>query len=102
MLNPIIREGLAALPDWQRTGREISHEQQWQDRLQQLIAYRKAGHPWPRTTPGVTGEEKHLGMWLRTQRYKHRHGQLSPARTQALESALPGWTTGRKPIIARS
>lgn len=96
VLNPVIREGLSALPDWQRKPREISHEQQWQDRLEELIAYRAAGHPWPRTTSDTTGQEKHLGMWLRSQRFNHRRGQLSPARAQTLESSLPSWTTGRK------
>jgi hypothetical protein len=96
VLNPVIRDGLAALPDWQLKPREIAHEQKWQDRLQELVAYRAAGQPWPRSTPSVTGQERELGVWLRGQRYKYRHGQLDPARNQALDAALPGWATGRK------
>ncbi|MBT2552702.1 helicase associated domain-containing protein [Arthrobacter sp. ISL-5] len=96
ILNPVIREGLAALPDWQRKPREAAGQQKWQDRFRELVAYRAAGHPWPRATPTVTGKEHELGVWLRGQRYKYKHGQLQPARAQALDTALPGWITGRK------
>jgi hypothetical protein len=71
-------------------------EAKWQDHLQRLAAYLAAGNPWPRTTPGVTGLEKELGGWLRSQRYKFRHGDLSSARADAMDDALPGWLTGRK------
>lgn len=96
VLNPVIGEGLSVLPGWRRKPREAREDQQWQDRLRQLAAYRAAGHPWPRTTPGVTGLEKELGGWLRTQRYKSSHGDLSSARSDTLDATLPGWLTGRK------
>ena len=96
ILNPVIGAGLSVLPDWRRKPREAREYEQWQDHLRQLAAYRAAGHPWPRTTPGVTGPEKELGGWLRSQRYKFRHRGLSPARSAALDAALPGWLTGRK------
>ncbi|RAM35414.1 helicase-associated protein [Arthrobacter globiformis] len=96
ILNPVIGAGLSVLPDWRRKPREAREDQQWQDHLQQLAAYTAAGHPWPRATPGVTGLEKDLGGWLRSQRYKFRHGDLSPARSDALDAAVPGWLTGRK------
>ena len=35
-------------------------------------------------------------VWLRGQRYRYKQGQLHPARVQALDTALPGWVTGRK------
>ena len=96
ILHPVIAAGLSVLPDWRRRPREVREEQQWQDHLQQLAAYRAAGHPWPRTTPGIPGPEKELGGWLRGQRYKFRHGDLTPDRTDALDAALPGWRAGRK------
>lgn len=96
ILNPVIGAGLSVLPDWRRKPREAREDGQWQDHLRQLAAYRAAGHPWPRTTPGVTGVEKELGGWLRSQRYRFRHGDLSSARSDALDAALPGWLTGRK------
>ncbi|WP_104140203.1 helicase associated domain-containing protein [Arthrobacter sp. ZGTC131] len=96
ILNPVIREGLAVLPDWQRKPGEAAGQQKWQDRFKELVAYRAAGNPWPRTTPTATGLERDLGIWLRGQRYKYKHGQLPPARAQALDTALPGWSTGRK------
>jgi helicase associated protein len=101
ILNPVIGEGLAALPDWLRKPREAAHQQRWQDRLQELVAYRAAGNHWPRTTPGATGQERELGIWLRNQRYKYKHGQLHPARARALDAALPGWITGRKAAHSR-
>ncbi|WP_240987167.1 helicase associated domain-containing protein [Arthrobacter sp. Soil736] len=101
ILNPVIGEGLAALPDWQRKPREAAHQQKWQDRLQELVAYRAAGNPWPRTTLTVTGQERELGIWLRGQRYKYKHGQLHPVRARALDAALPGWITGRKAAHTR-
>ena len=96
ILNPVIGAGLSVLPDWRRKPRQAKEDQRWQDRLQQLAAYRAAGHPWPRTTPGIPGPEKELGGWLRSQRYKFRHGDLPPARADALDEAVPGWRTGRK------
>lgn len=96
ILNPVIGEGLAVLPDWQRKPGEVAHQQKWENRIQELVDYRAAGHPWPRTTPTVTRQERELGVWLRNQRYKHRRSQLPPEQVQALDTALPGWITGRK------
>lgn len=96
ILNPVIGAGLSVLPDWRRKPREAREDQRWQDHLDGLAAHLAAGNPWPRTTPGVTGPEKELGGWLRTQRYKFRHGDLSAERSDALDAALPGWLAGRK------
>ena len=102
LLNRVIGEGLAVLPDWQRKPGEARREQKWQGRLQQLAAYRAAGRPWPRANSGVTELERELGRWLGTQRHKFRHGELSPARSEALDAALPGWLAGRKGAAERS
>ncbi|MFE4836043.1 helicase associated domain-containing protein [Arthrobacter sp. NPDC056691] len=67
-----------------------------QARLQELVAYRARGQPWPRSAPSVTGQEHEPGVWLRGQRHKYRQGQMDPARAQALDAALPGWADGRK------
>jgi len=96
ILNPVIAAGLSVLPDWRRKPREAREDEKWRDHLQRLAAYLAAGNPWPRTTPGVTGPEKELGGWLRSQRYKFRHGDLSSARADAMDDALPGWLNGRK------
>jgi hypothetical protein len=96
ILNPVIGDGLSVLPDWRRKPRETSEDEKWQDHLEQLAAYRTAGNSWPRSTPGVTGLEKELAGWLRTQRYKFRRGDLPCERSGALDNALPGWLTGRK------
>ena len=96
LLNRVIGEGLAVLPDWQRKPGEARREQKWRGRLQQLTAYRAAGRPWPRANSAVTELERDLGRWLSTQRHTLRQGELSPARSEALDAALPGWLTGRK------
>ncbi|WP_247046069.1 helicase associated domain-containing protein [Arthrobacter rhizosphaerae] len=41
------------------------------------------------------GVEHELGVWLHTQRYKTRRGELDPAKAAALDERLPGWTSGR-------
>lgn len=61
-----------------------------------LVAYRAAGHDWPRHKATVPGEEHELGVWLHTQRYKLRRGELEPAKEQAMDESLPGWRTGRQ------
>lgn len=42
---------------------DITRQKKWHDRFQELIAYRAAGNPWPRSTPAVTGQERELGIW---------------------------------------
>jgi hypothetical protein len=101
VLNRVIDEGLAVLPDWQRKPGEARREQKWQSRLQQLTAYRTAGRPWPRANSAVTELERDLGRWLSTQRHTLRQGELSPARSEALDAALPGWLEGRKGTAER-
>ena len=94
-LAPAFRQGLDVLPDWQRLPRPVADEVRWQDRLTALTAYRDAGNDWPLHKASVTDEEHDLGVWLHSQRQKARRGQLDPAKTRALDEALPGWRTGR-------
>jgi hypothetical protein len=58
--------------------------------LTALAAYRASGQDWPRHKATVTDQEHELGIWLHTQRFKHRRGELDPAK-----AAAPGWRTGR-------
>lgn len=95
-LAPAFRAGLAVLPDWQVAPRGLADEARWQDRLAALAAYRVAGRDWPRHKATITGEEHELGVWLHTQRYKLRRGQLDPAKAQALDAKAPGWRAGRQ------
>ena len=60
-----------------------------------MTAYRAEGHDWARHKSFVTGEEHELGVWLHTQRYKARRGELAPQKAEALDAAVPGWRTGR-------
>lgn len=94
-LAPAFRDGLAVLPGWEGKPRVEADEDRWQERLTALTAYRTAGHDWPRHKAFVTGEEHDLGVWLHTQRYKARRGELDPQKAEALDAAVPGWRSGR-------
>jgi hypothetical protein len=48
-LSPTYREGLKAIPDWDRQpSRKAKDEARWHQRLVELIDYMAAGHDWPR------------------------------------------------------
>ena len=94
-LAPEIRDGLACLPGWQGRPRADADEARWQTRLKELIQYRTTGKDWPRHKATDIGPEHALGVWLHTQRYRLHRGNLDPAKQQALDDAVPGWSTGR-------
>ena len=95
-LAPAFRDGVAVLPGWQGAPRALVDEARWQDRLAALAAYRVAGRDWPRHKATDTREEHELGVWLHTQRYKLRRGELDPAKALALDAEAPGWRAGRQ------
>lgn len=95
-LVPAFREGLAVLPGWEGKPRVEADEKRWHQRLAELKAYRAAGNDWPRHKAVITGQEHELGVWLHSQRFKQRRGQLDPAKTAALDEGAPGWRNGRK------
>lgn len=101
-LPPAFRDGLSVLPDWQDLRRANSDEVRWQGRLTALAEYRQSGQDWPRHKANIESPERELGVWLHTQRYKARRGELDPAKMAALDARLPGWrsgrTRGRKPL----
>lgn len=76
--------------------RAETDEARWQQRLTALIAYRAAGNDWPRHKASITGEEHELGVWLHSQRFKARRGELDGQKAAALDAAVPGWRTGRQ------
>ena len=94
-LPPALQEGLRVLPGWRGIPRSVADEARWQDRLAALAAYRASGEDWPRHKATVTGDEHELGVWLHTQRFMLRRGELAPARAEALDNAVPGWRIGR-------
>lgn len=94
-LAPAFRDGLAILPGWEGKPRVEADEDRWQERHTSLSAYLAAGNDWPRHKAFITGEEHLLGVWLHTQRYKARRGELDPQKAEALDAAVPGWRTGR-------
>lgn len=97
-LAPAYSEALSVLPDWERTERTpqtVASQARWQDRLAALTAYRASGKDWP-LYRGTAGEQHQLGVWLHRQRFERRRGELDPAKAAALDTAVPGWLTGRK------
>ncbi|KRE67751.1 hypothetical protein ASG92_14045 [Arthrobacter sp. Soil736] len=94
-LAPALREGLGVLPEWRGVPRAVADEARWQDQLAALAAYRASGQDWPRHKATVTGEEHELGVWLHTQRFMLRRGDLASAKVEPLDAAVPGWRTGR-------
>jgi hypothetical protein len=77
-LAPAFNEGLSVLSGWERNPRPVADEERWHEHLAALKSYRADGNDWPRHKAVVTGEEHELGVWLHTQRYKQRRGELAP------------------------
>jgi Helicase associated domain len=98
-LAPAVRDGLSCLPGWANRLRASADEARWQQRLAELSRYRMSGQDWPRhkstDTDTDTDTEHDLGVWLHTQRYKLRRGELDPAKKTALDATVPGWSSGR-------
>ncbi|MBT2520042.1 helicase associated domain-containing protein [Arthrobacter sp. ISL-28] len=86
----------AVLPDWQTPPRADADGARWQERLEALAAYPDAGSDRPRHKAVITSEEHDLGVWLHTQRYKQRRGELDGRKADALDATVPGWRTGRQ------
>ena len=95
ILDPAFRDGLAVLPHWQETPRAIADESRWWKRLAALIAHRASGQDWPRHKGATSDAEHQLGIWVHTQRFKLSRGELTAAKTEALDATIPGWRTGR-------
>lgn len=95
-LAPAYREGLDVLPGWEGTPRGVVFQTRWQEKLAALAAYRASGKDWP-LHQGSAGEEHELGAWLHRQRFEVHRGELDPQKAEALDAAVPGWRTGRKP-----
>ena len=94
-LDPAYRQGLARVPGWAGNRREATDEARWQGRLADLVGFRAEGHDWPRHQ-GYDSEREHiLGVWIHTQRYKRRRGELDPAKAKMLDETVPGWQVGR-------
>lgn len=94
-LDPVFKDGLARLSGWDENRREVEDEARWHDRLAQLAAYRQEGNDWPRHQKSDSDREHTLGIWLHTQRYTRRRGELEPVKAKLLDDAVPGWQKGR-------
>ena len=94
-LDPAYREVLAQVPGWRGNRRDAEDEARWHHRLAQLVDFRHEGNDWPRHKDCDSEREHILGVWIHTQRYKHRRSELDPAKIKLLNDAVPGWQTGR-------
>ncbi|MET1156587.1 Helicase associated domain protein [Arthrobacter sp.] len=57
--------------------------------------FREEGNGWPRHHDYGSEYEHTLGVWIHTQRYKLRRGELDPEKFKLLNAAGPGWQAGR-------
>jgi hypothetical protein len=94
-LSPPYRDGLTRVPEWAGNPRAAADEARWHDRLAQLADFRAEGNDWPRHRHYASEREHSLGVWIHTQRYKHRRGELAPEKVKLLDDSVPGWQTGR-------
>lgn len=95
-LSAAYREVLSVLPGWNAgPSYKARNDARWQQRLEELVAYRGGGNEWPRHKKSVTEQERVLGVWLHVQRISRRDGTLNPDREARLDALLPGWSEGR-------
>ncbi len=94
-LDPAYSSGLSRVPGWLENRREVEDEARWHHRLAQLVDFREEGNDWPRHRKTDSDREHTLGVWIHTQRYKRRRGELDPVKVRLLDDAVPGWQTGR-------
>jgi hypothetical protein len=94
-LHPACRDGLAPVPGWAGNPRAAADEARWHERLAQLADFRAEGNDWPRHHDYASEREHTLGVWIHTQRYKHRRDELATEKVKLLDQAVPGWQTGR-------
>lgn len=78
-----------------KTAGKSEGEARWHRRLDQLAAYRKEGNDWPRHKDCDSEREHIQGVWIHTQRYTRRRGELDPVKIKPLDDATPGWQAGR-------
>lgn len=64
-------------------------------RVAEVATYVAAGNEWPRHNKTDDQEERTLGVWLHSQRIRHRSGQLAQAKEKQLNEVIPGWRQGR-------
>ena len=88
-------ENLARLPGWDRNPRTALEEAKWHLRLAQLVDFREEGNDWPRHKKCDSEREHTLGVWIHSQRQKHRRGELEAEKVKRLDTAVPGWQAGR-------
>lgn len=94
-LSPTYSAGLQQIPGWEQRTRKTNDEARWNQRLQEITAYRAAGNDWPRHQKTDTEEERVLGMWQQIQRTKYRRNELDQDKKAQLNTLLPGWREGR-------
>lgn len=84
---------LGTLTGWNIDPFKRDLENHWQERLGQLVAYTAETGSYPRWKNYASEHEHAIGIWLHGQRQARTERRLIPHRRQALDAAVPGWTS---------
>ncbi|MCU6480139.1 helicase associated domain-containing protein [Arthrobacter sp. A2-55] len=79
------------LGDWITTDQEIFSDDHWQQRLADLLAFRKRFGRLPNRRHFQSDEEDALGIWMETQVSARNRGSMPAWRVEAMNAAFPGW-----------
>jgi hypothetical protein len=90
-IRPEMLELLGTIEAWDVPARTAADRQRWQHRLEDLQVFLEREERWPRYRGYKSEPERVLGVWLHTQKQKHRNGDLPKSYEQALTNATPGW-----------
>jgi hypothetical protein len=91
-LDPAYLDALAQVPGWAENPRAVADEARWHDHLAQLVDFRQEGNDWPRHHHYESEREHSLGVWIHSQRYKRRRGELDPVKG-SLHEFTNTWNT---------
>lgn len=94
-LLPARQNSLDSTGPWRELSRRFHDAATWYERLRLLTEFRAEHGRWPSYKNYADDAEKDAGVWLHVQRQQASREQLSDARRDALDQAVPGWNTWR-------
>lgn len=84
------------IPDWEGTTWQMTRDDRWRQRLDELVAFVAKAEHMPRWLRHSSEHEHGLGVWLHTQDQRRAEGRLLEWRLVALDAAVPGWLSIRR------